>query len=93
MIRTVLPRPKGYGALGVLGGLMLTAGIVWGWRAMLPPVQGANLFLYAKTSVLRVVSVDSFISRKPGKVSRHEYVEKVLRTQVYGDKGVLLNQK
>ena len=34
MIRTVPPRPKGYGALGVLGGLLLTAGIVWGWRAM-----------------------------------------------------------
>lgn len=89
IIRTVPPRPKGYGALGVLGGLLLTAGIVWGWRAMLPPVQGANLFLYAKTSVLRIVSVDSFISRKPGKVSRNEYVERVLRTQVYGDKGVL----
>lgn len=89
IIRTVPPRPKGYGVLGVLGGLLLTAGIVCCWRMTLPPIERTNLFLYAKSSAMDLVSVDSFLNRKPGRVSRNRYVENVLRTQVYGGKGAV----
>ena len=89
IIRTVPPRAKGYGVFGVLGGVILTAALLWGWRAMLPAMQRSNLFLYAKSSALSLVSIESFTA-KPGKMTRNEYVEQLLRTRVYSGESLLM---
>ena len=89
IIRTVPPRAKGYGVFGFLGGLILTAVLLWGWRATLPALQKSNLFLFARSSALSLVSIESFTA-KPGKITRNEYVEQVLRTRVYGGESLLM---
>ena len=56
-IRTVPPRAKGYGAIGLLLGLVVTVGFVFAWRAGLPEVQRANLKDYAKASILAQIKM------------------------------------
>ena len=52
-IRTVPPRAKGYGAIGLLLGLVVTVAFVFAWRAGLPEVRRANLKDYAKSELSR----------------------------------------
>ena len=87
-VRTVPPRPKGYGVFGLFVGIALTGLLVWGWHFTLTSVQRDNLFLYAKSSTLSLVNPSSFTLHPSSKISRNEFVSGLLRKQVYNDQGV-----
>ena len=88
-IRTVPPRAKGYGRIGLLLGLVVTVGFVFAWRAGLPEVQRVNLKAYAKASFVAQVKMPSAgVIHRTG-ASRNEYVRDVLRQQVYGGEELL----
>ena len=91
IIRTVPPRAKGYGVFGLSRwGVMFDHSLALGVaKRMLPTMQRSNLLLYAKSSALSLVSIDSFTA-KPGKLTRNEYIEQVLRTQVYGGNSLVM---
>ncbi len=88
-IRTVPPRPKGYGAIGLLLGLVVTVGFVFAWRAGLPEIQRVNLKDYAKASVLAQIKMPSAGVIHRIVTSKNEYVRDVLRQQVYGGEELL----
>jgi len=88
VVRTVPPRPKGYGVFGLFVGIALTGLLVWGWHFTLTSVQRDNLFLYAKSSTLSLVNPSNFSLHPSSKISRNEFVSGLLRKQVYNDQGV-----
>ncbi len=88
-IRTVPPRAKGYGAIGLLLGLVVTVGFVFAWRATLPEVQRVNLKDYAKVSFLAQIKMPSTGVIHQTMASKNEYVRDVLRRQIYGGEELL----
>ena len=67
-IRTVPPRSRGYGAIGLLGGFLATVGLLVVWRETLPEAQRVNLKDYVKASVMAHVKMPSGgVLRLPGR--------------------------
>ena len=88
-IRTVPPRSRGYGAIGLLGGFLATVGLLFVWQETLPEAQRVNLKDYAKASVMgRLKMPSGGVIRQTGP-NRNEYIRDVLRKQIYGGEGLL----
>ena len=88
-IRTVPPRARGYGLIGLAAGVFVTALIVMAWSKMLPEVQRTNLKYYAKASAGSVIKLPKIGAAKRSGPTRDEYIRDALRVQVYGGESLL----